>query len=1370
VIYNDSVQNGAHQDTASGKLLEPMRWLSRTLHETEIVGSDTLQRTLFYDKLNNLTGQIEPDGTTISYLRDAQSNVTLQTETPAAGHGSTRYIYYVYGTAGLIIHQVNGTALDSTVKDRTYDGNGNVLTESVWRDPTLKTTTTWTYDASGRQLTQTDPFGKVTTSVYLSGTSTQPDSLRFPDTTGERYTRDGFGRITQTRNQLGQYSWTKYDALGRDTVTCGYDSLCTRKTYNGPDLVQLEQGLKASSSGGYVAALRVSKYDVDGYGRRVKESLLSGSRWVLKHKSVLDAMGNELEVWDNPDSTNTDTTKWRLVERKVYDGRSRLLQRRQFPSGVGFDSLVTIYKPDANGNVAIETDPRGASTHRMVDPWANVLSDTDAVARTTKRSFDHRSLVLSDTDALGHVTSHTYDALGNEMLRIGWHADTTLHLYDRGRLVKDRTPEGRWTTYLYDTRGRLTRVAQKVGDTALAVDSNDVFTDYAYDKLGRRIKETLRGVVQHKYGLDAGGRVLLDTNALNLVTTYAYDALGRQVKQILPSADTVYTTYDAQGRAFVRRLGTDTLSVTRYDDADRPIWERTPGQGAQTRTYDKSDYSTTATDSAGIVTISTQDRMGRDSLVSVAGKTARKTVRDAVGHVTEQWDERGYKVSLGYDALDRLSSLKDNENNTTTFAFVDSSGGWRRTTTYPDTKKENHIYDREGRLRRFVDGRGYQTVYAYDSLSRLVGVSYLTSTGATAATALTLRYDRLGRLANAFQGAVSVDSAVYDNLGQITSSLQTVAGTVYTLGFVYDLTKRTRTITLPDAATVKQKWTPRGLLDSLWSGSKLLARYGYKSGREVSRTLSNGIGAAETYDADGRTSSLVYSLTGKTLPSLGYAYDPSGNRSLLRKNHYTTTSEAMTYGPDNEISTWKKGTADASGAIASPTSSQSWTLDSRGNWSSWTQNGTAQARTHTGANELTAMGATTLTWDAAGNLTSDGTLTYVFGPRGTLDTVKQGTTVKGFYGIDALGRRALKTVGSIKTISVFLGWQCVWQKVTGSGTDTTKAFTFGNVIDEPVTMIRKWGSSSDSIWHLEGANSNIEAISDRTGTVIERYEYAPFGKPTIFTGAGTDGKWFTADDVSSPVSAKGNNVLFQGRELDGESGNFYYRARSYSPNLGRFISRDPSRFAAGDINLQRFVFGNPGNFTDPSGLSVSDPDNTSIGACPEISPYSMFGSYLVGGVKDYQFGPNSCYTRAFAKNFKVQQVKNSVTNSLELNCALHCKSEYRNPTVYYSYQDEGSQWMRAIGDLIKMASGFADNFTFTGGFQINAKGTSDCQAGTGTVSFKVYNEMGFHSNFRIPHTDIGPPNLNWSGPFGTVKQTYTWTENVKFTPQNSCCK
>lgn len=58
---------------------------------------------------------------------------------------------------------------------------------------------------------------------------------------------------------------------------------------------------------------------------------------------------------------------------------------------------------------------------------------------------------------------------------------------------------------------------------------------------------------------------------------------------------------------------------------------------------------------------------------------------------------------------------------------------------------------------------------------------------------------------------------------------------------------------------------------------------------------------------------------------------------------------------------------------------------------------------------------------------------------------------------------------------------------------------------------------------------------------------------------------------------------YTGRELDPDTGLMYYRARWYNPELGRFISEDPIRFAGG-VNWYGYVGNNPVLYRDPSGL------------------------------------------------------------------------------------------------------------------------------------------------------------------------------------------
>jgi RHS repeat-associated protein len=114
----------------------------------------------------------------------------------------------------------------------------------------------------------------------------------------------------------------------------------------------------------------------------------------------------------------------------------------------------------------------------------------------------------------------------------------------------------------------------------------------------------------------------------------------------------------------------------------------------------------------------------------------------------------------------------------------------------------------------------------------------------------------------------------------------------------------------------------------------------------------------------------------------------------------------------------------------------------------------------------------------------------------------------------------------------------------------------------------------ETYYYHRDALGSITEVTDESGTLVERYEYDVYGAVTIFDGSG----------ITLTTSAIENPYLFTARRYDPESGNYYYRARVYSPPLGRFLSQDPLGFDAGDYNLYRYVSNNPVNDVDPTGL------------------------------------------------------------------------------------------------------------------------------------------------------------------------------------------
>ena len=95
-------------------------------------------------------------------------------------------------------------------------------------------------------------------------------------------------------------------------------------------------------------------------------------------------------------------------------------------------------------------------------------------------------------------------------------------------------------------------------------------------------------------------------------------------------------------------------------------------------------------------------------------------------------------------------------------------------------------------------------------------------------------------------------------------------------------------------------------------------------------------------------------------------------------------------------------------------------------------------------------------------------------------------------------------------------------------------------------------------YHYNGSGSTI-AMTDSTKNIISTYFYTPFGEVANSSGL-----------ISQPFLFNGKyGVMFD------DNGLYYMRARYYNPEIGRFISEDPSGFGGGDVNLYAYCGNNP---------------------------------------------------------------------------------------------------------------------------------------------------------------------------------------------------
>jgi len=144
------------------------------------------------------------------------------------------------------------------------------------------------------------------------------------------------------------------------------------------------------------------------------------------------------------------------------------------------------------------------------------------------------------------------------------------------------------------------------------------------------------------------------------------------------------------------------------------------------------------------------------------------------------------------------------------------------------------------------------------------------------------------------------------------------------------------------------------------------------------------------------------------------------------------------------------------------------------------------------------------------------------------------------------------------------------------GDNLLRKFIYGPGIDEPICMIDVADSNAVYYYHFDGLGS-VAALSDVNNVIVERYSYDVFGAPTIYD----------ANYAEISQSAIGNPYMFTARRADDETALYYYRARYYAFDIGRFLQTDPIGYSDG-LNVYAYVGNNPVNLIDPMGLCKED--------------------------------------------------------------------------------------------------------------------------------------------------------------------------------------
>jgi RHS repeat-associated protein len=1079
-----------------------------------------------------------PAGTT-TFRYDAMGRLA-QTQDPVG-----RLVDYAYDDAGRLVSVAYG---DGSTETMTY-GTGDLSSELLETKDRNGNRTVRSYNANG-QVVSVSVVEAVTGNVltrtdmtYQAGSGLLLTSVTDGDSV--EYTYDYRSRpLTVTR----------HPSAGA--------SLVASSAYDQYHLVR--------STDPYGRETRYVSFDQDDRVTQVDTALLPGGGGpVITTTRAFDAVGNLTLSADGR----------QIVTLYAYDERNRLVTET-LASGTP-DQAVRSYAYDDDSNRTSVTDERGkvwTATHTSDN---RVRTSLNPYGQGTTYSYYADGLVETMTNANGHATAYVYDTCcGGAVARLTEVIDALGNRdrfeYDfNGNRTKSTDREGRIVTTAYDGLNRVVRTVRDPGPGRLNLTSTVAY-DPTPGVIGRRVTTTSpasQAVVTQYDGVGRVSSVTGDTPA----TAYAYDAVDGPTGFLRVSAT------DANGNA------TATLS----DGAGRT--RRTiDGRGKVTAAeYDDNSNPVRLTDADGIVTTRVYDYRDRPQILAE---------NDNVGQ--PGWTAPVRLTYLFYDPSGNLTDIWDAEARITRYAYDDA--GRRTSETYaysdPEQKTRTVSYTPLGQPAVVTKFSGRTIAFAYDDLERPHTRTY--STGGADA----FEWHRNGLLKSAVRG-----SAFYESMGYLWGDVAVESSDI---GADYDMANRNlrqgqrggdvhRTWTADDllasvsypsgvaGSQAQYAYTNRRELDRVAVDGAEVARHTYDAGgRRATRTRANGVTTAWGFDAADR----LVSLSHGAVQAWQFGRSDAGDLTWKRDTTDATRSDAYSHDPLHRLTGDRKGVMDMANGVPSPTFTQGWDLSPVGNWTTFTDNGTAKAGTFGAHHQQTARSdiAVPIAYDGDLNVTDDGRFRYVYDINDRLTEVRNRLTGEliAFYAYDALGRRVIVSDPSNGNGL----WYCSYDgqrivEMYDGGNDWGITFTYGSYVDEPVTLT----TNADflglrTFWYHQDQVFSTAALTDSTGAAAERYDYTAYGVTTVY-----DGSW--ANPGSN--SRLRNRFAFTGRELDPESQTYHYRARTYLPLLGRFAQRDPAGYADG-MGLYEYVRSSPSNRLDPDGRLTVD-------------AYGYVGAY--GGVK-----------------------------------------------------------------------------------------------------------------------------------------------------------
>lgn len=878
----------------------------------------------------------------ISYLVNAEGDITANIFGNAATFRVSNDYYDETRSAKLSFTGENEILIENRLHDKWYfNMQDRTCTKYVYRDGQttlydMARTNKWIGTAGGSNLYQ---------DVYMLNTITFPDARQM----SFQYTSNLCTRVISPDGHTNEYSYTD----GLLTGVSRDDGMVLDYGYHTENSLGLVKGWLTSiayANGAEVTIAYNGEFDTTnrlrvveingphGYCHGYSYYELSATQSVcgcvalttiltdsLNHDTVyfssghISAMTNALNYVTTTLSTNgldksvidyRGNTTW-----YVYDfGNTNVIARRNLLAFTNTLGKTWNFGYNAENMRMMSVSPLGQTNLFKYDEKGNLLAATNALGQQVASfSYTTNGLLASITDARGNLTSFTRNTEGLVTNTMDALTNSWMRDYDAsGNLVSVMDPLGNAVQIGYNRMNRPTVITNALGQvTKLAYDEMANLTnvtdalghsmEFTYDQLQRTtmIRDALGN--ETKFIYDAESNLTTLTNALGDVYTYSYDPVNRTKTFVYPDASKESYVYDANGNmtGLTNRSG---QMISAVSDAGNRLTTKT-WEGATNVVFshgydDANRLMTVVRSKSGVVQsaiTNTWDAANRLTQ-QVQGTYAIGYGHDAAGNVTNVSYPSGLSAAYGYDALNRISVIRDSTNAMALATYEYDAAGRRTKRTLENATETVYAWDAANRLTNIIlrvaatptnvlwsatygyDSMGNRTwvknmngrgdVYQYDAAYQVIGVKYNVddpTVGYTSATnpsrTVTYSLDALGNRTSVVENGNSISYSV-NNLNQYSS-----------VG-VTNLTYDTRGNLTGDGVWTFGYDPENHLISAAKSGTT--ASYTYDGlGRRISKTVN---GTTTTYAYSG--SNLVEERDGSGTVQAKYVYEGGIDRPV----------------------------------------------------------------------------------------------------------------------------------------------------------------------------------------------------------------------------------------------------------------------------------------------------------------------------------------------------------------------------------------------------------------------------------------------------------------------------------------------------------